>query len=83
MKKIPTGRELEQLAESLGVDTQGPPRTRSSSGRAPKADDYELQRRVIEASRAIRESRYWIVALVSAIASVVSAIGALVAVFFK
>ncbi len=52
-----TGAALENRARKLGVDIEGDPRTQSSSGRAPRASDYELQRRVLEAERGIRESR--------------------------
>jgi len=55
-------------------------RTWSSSGRASRASDYELQRRVQEAERSLRESRLWILAIISAIASVLSAVAAIIAV---
>ena len=48
----------------------------SSSGQSRRADDAELQRRVIEAERAIRESKLWKLAVISALASVFSAITA-------
>jgi hypothetical protein len=80
MAKILAGEELEQRCHALGVDIQGPTRTQSSSGTSPRASDYELQRRLIEAERSIRESRLWLVALVSAVASVVSAVTAFFAV---
>ncbi len=80
MKKILHGEELLNRAKELGVDIEGEPRTKSTSGNAPKASDYELQRRVIEAERSIRENRLWIIAVISAVASVVSAIIAWVAV---
>ena len=83
MAKLPEGDQLEQLARKLGVDILGDPRAQSSSGRAPRATDYELQRRVIEAERAIRESRMWIVAVIAMIVSVVSAAGAWVAVVWR
>lgn len=83
MKKLPIGDELEKLAKELGVDIQGDPFTQSTSGRRPRADDYELQRRVIEAKRSIRESKLWMLALLSAIASIISAITAFIALFFK
>lgn len=76
-----TGEALETRARELGVDIEGDPRTHSSSGRAPRASDYELQRRVLEAERGIRESRLWILAVVSAIASVLSAAAAMIAVW--
>ena len=50
-KRLLQGQELEQRAQELGVDTQGSPRTGISSGTRPRAEDRELQRRVIEAER--------------------------------
>ena len=76
-----TGAALESRARELGVDIEGDPRTHSSSGRAPRASDCELQRRVLEAERGIRESRLWILAVISAIASVLSAVAAMIAVW--
>jgi hypothetical protein len=38
-----------------------------------RAPEHEIQRRVLEAERHQREGRLWMVALISAIASVVSA----------
>jgi hypothetical protein len=81
MKKILEGEALEQRARELGADIQGGPITQSISGRHKRADDFELQKRVLEAERSIRESKLWLIALVSAIASVVSALTALIAVF--
>jgi hypothetical protein len=83
MKKILEGDALEQRARQLGVDIQGESITQSSGGRHKRAGDYELQRRVIEAERSIRESRLWKLAFISAIASVVSAAAALLAVLLK
>lgn len=83
MAKLLQGEELEKRAIELGVDIQGPPRTQSTSGRSPRADDNELQKRVLEAERGIREKRLWLIAVISAIASVVSAVTALVAVLSK
>jgi hypothetical protein len=80
MKKILEGDALEQRARQLGVDIQGEPITQSSAGRQRRASDYELQRRVMEAERSIRESKLWILAIISAIASVLSAAAALLAV---
>ena len=71
------GEELEQRARQLGVDIQGDLITKSSSGRAKRAPDYELQRRVIEAERSRRESQLWLIALISAIAAVASAVAAI------
>ncbi len=59
MKKLLEGKELEERARKLGCDIQGDPITQSSMGRQQRACDSELQRRVIEAERSIRESRMW------------------------
>lgn len=61
----------------------GPPRTHSASGRSLRADDHELQKRVLEAERGVREQKLWLIAVISAIASVLSALAALVAVLSK
>ena len=82
-KRLLQGQELEQRARELGVDIQGQPRTGSSLGARPRAEDHELQQRVIEAERAKRESRLWLLALISAVASVVSALAAWAAVLRK
>jgi hypothetical protein len=79
-KKLLEGEALEQRARELGVDIQGGPITQSVSGRHRRADDAELQRRVIETERALRESRLWLLAFISAIASVISAVAAFVAI---
>ena len=83
MKKILESDKLEERARELGVDIQGDLITQSSLGRHKRGSDYELQRRVIEAERSIRESRLWKLALISAIASVASAAAALLAVLSK
>ncbi|MDR3792153.1 MAG: hypothetical protein P4L03_02120 [Terracidiphilus sp.] len=83
MARLLEGKELEDRAKVLGADLSGDLRTQSSSGRSPRAPDFELQRRVIEAKRRNRESRLWIFALVSAIAPVFSALAALWAVVKK
>lgn len=80
MSKLLQGEELERRARELGVDIQGDAITQSASGRHRRADDAELQRRVLDAERSIRESRLWLLALLSAIASIVSAIAAWAAV---
>ncbi len=78
MKKLLQGDNLENKARQLGVDTQGSPITQSSAGRQKRADDSELQRRVIEAERAIRESKLWQIAIIAAVAAVFSAITSLI-----
>lgn len=76
MSNLPTGEELERRCQKLGVDITGEPRTHSASGSRQRASDFELQRRLIEAERSAREHKLWVVALVSAVASVVSAFAA-------
>ena len=83
MRKLLQGDDLEQRARELGVDIEGEAITQSSSGRHKRADDAELQRRVLEAERSLRESRLWIIAVLSALASVFSAVAAWVAVCSK
>lgn len=80
MKKVLQGEELEKRARELGVDIEGDARTQSSSGGSPRAPDYELQRRIWDAERAVRESRLWILAVIAAVASVLSAGAAMIAV---
>jgi hypothetical protein len=70
MARLLEGDLLERRARKLGVDVARDARTQSASGRAPRTSDYELQRRVSEAERGIRESRMWILALISAMAAV-------------
>jgi hypothetical protein len=83
MARLLEGDRLEQRARELRVDISGEPRDRSASGRAERAPDCELQRRVAEATPSIRESRPWWLAVISAFASVASAIAALIAVARK
>jgi hypothetical protein len=80
MCKLFTGNDLERKARELGVDIKGDLIFQTTIGREPRAPDYELQRRVTEAERAIRDSRMWIYALISAIASLASAVAAIIAV---
>lgn len=75
-KKLLEGQELENRARQLGVDIRGDLITQSASGRMQRAADYEIQRRVIEAERARRDSWLWVLAMLSACASVLSALAA-------
>ena len=72
MKKLPTGEELQKEVKKLGI-------SQAEIG----DNDSLLQHRILEAKRDIRESRLWIIALVSAIGSVTSAIAAWYAVLFR
>ena len=69
MKKMLLGKKLEERAKELGVSFD---RLYSEAG----INEPELQKRVLEAERSLRESRLWQIALTSSIASVVSAIAA-------
>lgn len=80
MSKLLAGEELEKRCREFGVDTTGEPRTQSVSGSRSRASDFELQHRLMEAERSARENKLWVVALVSAVASMVSAVAAWVAV---
>ena len=80
MTKLLQGDALEERARQLGVDIAGDRITRSASATHARASYHEIQRRVAEAERGMRESRLWWLALISAIGSVVSAATALIAV---
>lgn len=77
MKLPSTDEELRELAQSLGLSTQGlvDPNT-------GKTNAYELQARIINMKRSIREGRLWWIALISAIASILSAGAAWMAVLW-
>lgn len=76
MGKLLEGVELEQRCKKLGVNTE---ELRYQTANRVRATDAELQRRVIEAERSLREHKLWIVAVVSAVFSVISAIAAWIA----
>jgi hypothetical protein len=82
MKKLPTGKILRKRADSLGVWIYSTEVIGTAEhGVVPLVmDDYELQRRVIEAERHIREHNLWIIAVTSAIVSIISALAAWAAV---
>ena len=82
-KQLPEGDELEKRCLDLGIDIQGERIFQSANGRFKRAGDYELQLRLSEALRSRRESRLWLLALISAIASVASAVAAFLAVASK
>jgi hypothetical protein len=71
--KLPQGQALEDRARDLGVSLH---ETIDSSGGHAVLREPELQRRVLEAERSLREHRLWWLALVSAVASAISAAGA-------
>jgi len=73
-KKLLTGDKLRKRANELGVSMD---RTVDSDA---GTNDAIVQERVIAAEKHIREGRIWIFALISAIASAISALTALIAV---
>jgi len=78
MKKLPRGADLWKKCDELGIICH------YTSEKGDKTvPDLELQNKIIEMEKHIREEKLWIVALVSAIASVASAITALIAVLLN
>ena len=72
MKKLPTNEiELRQLAHRLGVSTHG-----AYDPEIDKTNIPELQSRIINVQRSIRERGLWWIALFSAISSLLSALAA-------
>ncbi|GBE39130.1 hypothetical protein BMS3Bbin08_01749 [bacterium BMS3Bbin08] len=69
-KKLLSGKKLEERANELGVSLH-----EVYTGRGHLVEP-ELQRRVMEVERSQREARLWLIALISAIASVLSAAAA-------
>jgi hypothetical protein len=68
--KLPRGEALKTLAIKLGVSTA------ELADKHGVESEPELQRRVLEAQRARRESWLWVVAVAAMIASVASALAA-------
>ncbi len=78
-KKLPDEEsEVLKLAQELGVSTHGTLNTQTGRSNIP-----ELQTRIINAQRSMREGRLWWIALISAIASMLSAFAAWIAVLRK
>jgi hypothetical protein len=71
MKRLPRGNDLNKLAEELGVSFH-------ESALSPGGGENEaiMQARVLAALRDRRDGKLWIVALISAIASALSALAA-------
>lgn len=80
MRKLLTGDRLKAECERLGVNVMTRITQSSTTCNAP---EDELQRRLIEAKRSIREGRLWIVAVISMIISMVSAAAAWCAFFLR
>ncbi len=85
MSKLLTGEALEQRCQRLGIDTLGDIQSaKEIHGRIRlRATDEQLQKRLLEYERSVRESRMWMLALVSSLASLCSAAVAVVAVLGK
>lgn len=77
MRQIPRGQGLLNRANQLGVSEN---ETYSSDCILAEP---ELQRRVLEAERHRRDASLWVIALLSAVASVVSAVAAWTAILTK
>lgn len=75
MAKILRGDDLLARARQLGVSESG-----SYVGERCVFDEAEMQRRVMEAERHVRENRIWLMAALSALASAISAVAAWIAV---
>lgn len=75
MKRTPTGEPLNRLAHELGVSFH-------ASAGASGTNEAIIQERVLAALRERRDSKLWILALVSAIASALSALAAWCAIAF-
>jgi hypothetical protein len=72
-RKLLKGKELEARADALGV-------SRNHCYSEAGLNEPELQRRVLEAERANRESRLWLVAVIAGVTSFFSAVAAWLAV---
>ncbi len=83
MKKLLKGEKLQKRAEELGIECSGTEIRHINSGEHWSVYEADLQNKVMEVERHIREHRLWIIALISAIASVLSAITALIAIYLK
>lgn len=84
-KKLLTGDALLARAKDLGVVTSGDNIINiPGEGTVPlPVSEYELQRRVLEVERHVREHSLWLVALISSAASAISAAAAWLAIIYK
>jgi hypothetical protein len=79
LKKLPDDEiELRKLAQQLGVSTHGLVDPTDSKTNIP-----ELQSRIINVQRSIREGRLWWIALISTVGSLLSALAAWIAILRK
>ena len=85
-KALPTGEALRKRADELGVViTKDDPNEPSGAYEMFRGmvSEAEVQRRVIDAERHLQSQRMWIISVVAAVASVISALAAWCAVYFK
>lgn len=74
MKSLKQGQELRKSAKDFGVSLEGLPHP--DQPHLTVLNDPEIQRRVMEAERHKREASLWLLALLSAAASIISAVAA-------
>lgn len=80
-RKLPTDAEaLERLAEELGISMFKPAETKYDK---TGTNTYEVQRRIRESIKDWRDGWLWLIALISASASVLSALAAWMAVVMR
>ena len=80
-RKLPTeSPELDKLAEKLGISMFNTAVTKHGQ---TGTDTYELQRRIREALKAWKDGWLWLLAFISAVASVLSALAAWAAVLMR
>lgn len=77
--KLPTGNELRRKCEEIGISLI--PLSGEALSDHATISDWALQRRHLTFMREWRDSKLWIVALVSAVASAASALAAWIAVW--
>jgi len=86
MKGIPSGHARIGRAKQLGVSIHAHDAHVPIGAKpiiVPVAPEYEIQSRVMQAEKHLREHRLWVVALISAITALVSALAAWTAVAAK
>lgn len=84
MKKLPQGIELVFRARELGIGVEEGVSLLSGDFQRTLTphEEADLQNRVMEVEKHLRQDRLWTLALVSSVAAVVSSVTALVALFW-
>jgi hypothetical protein len=86
MRKLPQGEALISRAKALGVTLSSdavPTATGPNAIFRALSSEADLQRRVIDAELRLLATRGWIAAVLSSIASIVSALAAWAAIWFS